>query len=45
MILDKQTAWRGLAASFAALRIAAPAMAGGLMDIKDRGEFTFGLEA
>ncbi len=45
MFLDKHAAWKGLAASVAAFLVAAPALAGGLMDIKDRGGFTFGLEA
>ena len=45
MFLDKHAAWKGLAASVTAFLVAAPALAGGLMDIKDRGGFTFGLEA
>ena len=43
--MDKHVAWKSLAASLAAVLIAMPVSAGGLMDIKDRGEFTFGLEA
>ena len=45
MLLERHATWKSFAASLAAVLIAAPAMAGGLMDVKDRGEFTFGLEA
>ena len=45
MLMDKHVAWKSLSASLAAMLIAMPVSAGGLMDIKDRGEFKFGLEA
>ncbi len=37
--------WKIAVASLCATLLALPASAGGLADIKDRGEFTFGLEA